>query len=157
MRLWRSAIALSLMLSIGFLLLACTQSQSTDFELVSEKLMGCTMSAPWPVEMTSSTPTVSTFVRTDDTWSLPLFFRHAESPSWSESSQSAPDSVDVLQEDYSTVVQFREIRKHETAELERLVTLIRRAPYELVLIGELGSYWASIVNSCERGEVGVGG
>ena len=161
MRLWRSVIALSSTLSIGFLLLACTQSQSADFELASEKFMGCTMSAPWPVEMTSSTSTVSTFIRTDDTWSLPLYFRHAESPTWTETTGMRVESVEVLEDGYFSVVQYREIRIADTieasgnAELERLVTVIRRTPYELVLIGELGSYWTSIVNSCEKMEVGA--
>lgn len=161
MRLWRSVVFLSLPLSIGLLLLACAHSDSTEFEQVSARVMGCTLLAPWPVKMTSSTPTVSTFVRTDDTWSLPLYFRRVESPSWTESTGMRAGAVEVLEDGYFTIVQYREIRIADiieasgNSELERLVTVIRRTPYELVLIGELGSYWAPIVNSCEEMEVGA--
>lgn len=148
MCIWRS---ITIQLVFGFLaisLFACGQADNREFKKASKKFINCAATSPWPVKMTSLTMNSATFVRTDNTWSLPIYFTKSEHPSWSKSHGKLTKKVNLFNDGLLTVVQYHEIYDEEEIKIKRKVTVIRNSPYELVLIGELGDDWGVIVKSC---------
>src|SRR5690625_2036226 len=64
--------------------------ESKEFKKASKKFINCAATSPCPVKMTSLTMNSATFVRTDNTWSLPIYFTKSEHPSWSKAHHCCP-------------------------------------------------------------------
>lgn len=140
-------LAFALFLSV--LASGCSMKGASEFKRASREYFGCAMTPPWPLEATSHDSTSTSFIRLDDVYSLPIYFRKRADGFWPELS-GVPESniVDVSHAPFE-VKRVDAPLNDRSEEFDREFVIIIERDSALILPEGSGDYWQLLLNSCD--------
>lgn len=130
----------------------CSTKGAADFKQASRDYLGCAMTAPWPLEVTSRDSSSVSFIRLDDVYSLPIYFRESADGSWPELSDVPESNIVNVSHASFDVKRVNAPLSDGLGGFDREFVIIIKQDAALVLPEESGDYWQLLLNSCDKME-----
>ena len=126
---------------------SCALDDAKEFKKASKDFMGCTMEAPWHVELKSIDERSAFFIRANNE-SPPFGFVEREIPIWESTTIIVPESIKIKSYPPYRVALFVMANPDDGIDFEYPYAVIRRDKAEILLPAELSAYWEDLLNSC---------
>lgn len=142
-------LRVTLFLLFWSLVSGCSTKGSAEFEDVSRYYFGCAMTAPWPLELTSRDSLSVSFIRLDDVYSLPIYFRKSVDGVWPELSDVSESNIVHFPDYPFAVKRVNDLLIDGPGGFDREFVIIIKEHSALILPERSGDDWQALLSSCD--------